>query len=83
MLAPVPPGYARRSRLASGPGGLQQNANLFLREPSVWRRGFLICVLVGIFVSLWCYISSKAPGLHLRVPLMQCIISSELVCDGA
>ena len=27
------PGIARRSRLASGPGGLQQNANLFLREP--------------------------------------------------
>jgi hypothetical protein len=27
------PGYARRSRLASGPGGLQQNAKLFLREP--------------------------------------------------
>src|SRR5213083_3073251 len=26
-------GIARRSRLASGPGGLQQNANLFLREP--------------------------------------------------
>ena len=27
------PGIARRSRLASGPGGLQQNVNLFLREP--------------------------------------------------
>ncbi len=27
------PGTHRRSRLASGPGGLQQNANLFLREP--------------------------------------------------
>ena len=26
------PGIARRSRLASGPGGQQQNANLFLRE---------------------------------------------------
>jgi len=26
-------GIARRSRLASGPGGLQQNAKLFLREP--------------------------------------------------
>src|SRR5437016_14561669 len=27
------PGIARRSRLASGPGGLQQNVKLFLREP--------------------------------------------------
>jgi hypothetical protein len=27
------PGAHRRSRLASGPGALQQNANLFLREP--------------------------------------------------
>src|SRR5207247_10406800 len=27
------PGIARRSRLASGPGGLRQNVNLFLREP--------------------------------------------------
>ena len=27
------PGTHRRSRLASGPGGLQQNAKLFLREP--------------------------------------------------
>src|SRR5205809_7087547 len=27
------PGIARRSRLASGPGGQQQNGNLFLREP--------------------------------------------------
>src|SRR5204863_3683987 len=27
------PGIARRSRLASGPGGLQQNVSLFLREP--------------------------------------------------
>ncbi|PYU99409.1 MAG: hypothetical protein DMG10_25100 [Acidobacteria bacterium] len=27
------PGIARRSRLASGPGGLQQNGKLFLREP--------------------------------------------------
>ena len=27
------PGIARRSRLASGPGGLEQNAKLFLREP--------------------------------------------------
>src|SRR5213592_2361159 len=26
-------GIARRSRLASGPGGLQQNVKLFLREP--------------------------------------------------
>jgi len=26
------PGKARRSRLASGPGGQQQNVNLFLRE---------------------------------------------------
>src|SRR5436309_1118692 len=27
------PGIARRSRLASGPGGQQQNVNLFLHEP--------------------------------------------------
>jgi len=27
------PGIARRSRRASGPGGLQQNAKLFLRKP--------------------------------------------------
>ena len=27
------PGSARRSRLASGPGGQQQNVKLFLREP--------------------------------------------------
>src|SRR5438067_8422348 len=27
------PAIARRSRLASGPGGQQQNVNLFLREP--------------------------------------------------
>ena len=33
--APDAPGIARRSRLASGPGGLQQNVNLFLREPLV------------------------------------------------
>src|SRR5919201_1442425 len=32
------PGIARRSRLASGPGGLQQNVNLFLREPLVPPR---------------------------------------------
>ena len=35
------PGIARRSRLASGPGGQQQNVNLFLREPLmlvIWRR---------------------------------------------
>src|SRR5207249_9181566 len=31
--APDAPGIARRSRLASGPGGLQQNVKLFLREP--------------------------------------------------
>src|SRR5438876_3751604 len=39
--APDAPGIARRSRLASGPGGLQQNVNLFLREPLmlvIWRR---------------------------------------------
>src|SRR5881275_1918590 len=29
------PGIARRSRLASGPGGQQQNVNLFLHEPLV------------------------------------------------
>src|SRR5216117_1075495 len=29
------PGIARHSRLASGPGGLQQNVKLFLREPLV------------------------------------------------
>src|SRR5206468_7833258 len=29
------PGIARRSRLASGPGGQQQNVKLFLREPLV------------------------------------------------
>ena len=34
LLAPhVPHRVHRRSRLASGPAGLQQNANLFLREP--------------------------------------------------
>src|SRR5439155_1293348 len=49
------PGIPRRSRLASGPGGLQQNGKLFLRQPlalnflfmnqatlsplSFWRRG--------------------------------------------
>src|SRR5438034_4915582 len=43
LLAPhiPPPGIARRSRLASGPGGQQQNMNLFLREPLmlvIWRR---------------------------------------------
>src|SRR5439155_21911293 len=27
------PGRARRSRLPSGPGGLQQNGKIFLREP--------------------------------------------------
>src|SRR5436305_8251036 len=27
------PGIARRSRLASGPGGLPQHVNLFLRQP--------------------------------------------------
>src|ERR671931_2771077 len=31
------PGIARRSRLASGPGGLQQNVKLFLREPLAKR----------------------------------------------
>src|SRR5438034_10433573 len=31
------PGIARRSRLASGPAGQQQNVKLFLREPSVPR----------------------------------------------
>jgi hypothetical protein len=31
-------GYASALRLASGPGGLQQNANLFLREPLGRRR---------------------------------------------
>src|SRR5207247_6323353 len=41
-------GYARRSRLASGPGGLQQNVKLFLREPlatdSQSHRGSSLCV---------------------------------------
>src|SRR5438477_12806136 len=35
------PGIARRSRLASGPGGLQQNVNLFLREPLARSERFL------------------------------------------
>src|ERR687887_412590 len=33
------PGTARRSRLASGPGGLQQNVKLFLREPLGFAPG--------------------------------------------
>src|SRR5438309_9426862 len=37
------PGIARRSRLASGPGGLQQNVKLFLREP------------LGVNAVLWVY----------------------------
>src|SRR5213079_2157921 len=37
------PGKARRSRLASGPGGLQQNVKLFLREP------------FGVNAVLWVY----------------------------
>src|SRR5437867_12337256 len=37
------PGKARRSRLASGPGGLQQNVKLFLREP------------LGVNAVLWVY----------------------------
>src|SRR5213594_1545954 len=51
-------GIARRSRLASGPGGLQQNANLFLREPlestaasmnSFWyRKKRLYCEQVSV-----------------------------------
>ncbi len=36
------PDIARRSRLASGPGGLQQNVNLFLREP---LEGSMRCAL--------------------------------------
>src|SRR6266516_7974937 len=32
------PGIARRSRLASGAGGEQQNVNLFLREPLMVRK---------------------------------------------
>src|SRR5437867_6829718 len=32
------PGIARRSRLASGPGGQQQNVNLLLREPLMVRK---------------------------------------------
>src|SRR6266568_2151398 len=32
------PGIARRSRLASGPGGQQQNVKLFLREPLMVRK---------------------------------------------
>src|SRR6266516_4112010 len=36
-------GIARRSRLASGPGGLQQNVKLFLREP------------LGVNAVLWVY----------------------------
>ena len=32
-IPPPGPGIPRRSRLASGPWGLQQNANLFLCEP--------------------------------------------------
>src|SRR5919109_1518740 len=38
------PGTARRSRLASGPGGLQQNVKLFLREP-------LACCIDSIHIS--------------------------------
>src|SRR5438034_11278826 len=34
------PGIARRSRLASGPGGRQQNVKLFLREPLAEAWGF-------------------------------------------
>src|SRR5207249_9449622 len=37
------PGKARRTRLASGPGGLQQNVKLFLREP------------FGVNAVLWVY----------------------------
>ena len=33
LLSRTALGTHRRARLASGPGGLQQNANLFLREP--------------------------------------------------
>src|SRR5207247_1038939 len=49
------PGIARRSRLASGPGGRQQNVKLFLREPlateSQSRRGSSLCVSVA--EDLW------------------------------
>src|SRR5437762_13549846 len=43
------PGIARRSRLASGPGGQQQNVNLFLREPLAKLGGSitLICNFQG------------------------------------
>src|SRR5947208_13419608 len=42
-------GIARRSRLASGPGGQQQNVNLFLREPLAKLGGSitLICNFQG------------------------------------
>src|SRR5207245_2642090 len=54
------PGIARRSRLASGPGGLQQNVKLFLREPlatedqasaSLWLNTYGWQKIAGEFFS--------------------------------
>ena len=55
------PGTHRRSRLASGPGGLQQNANLFLREPlAVDFVGWLLDITIhaGYIALRW----GVAPG---------------------
>src|SRR5207244_11532549 len=40
--APDAPGIARRSRLASGPGGLQPNVKVVLREPLVITCGIIV-----------------------------------------
>src|SRR5437773_5454653 len=46
------PGIARRSRLASGPGGLQQNGKLFLREPLALNFLFMNQATPPEFISL-------------------------------
>ena len=40
-------GTHRRSRLASGPGGRQQNANLFLREPLALATAYCLRPLLS------------------------------------
>src|SRR6266567_8898759 len=48
------PGIARRSRLASGPEGLQQNANLFLCEP-LDQRNFKKDLQERRYINVWTF----------------------------
>src|SRR5436309_3366492 len=73
------PGIARRSRLASGPGGLQQNVKLFLREPLALPTQFGAQALACRECELRRQPKSRTPNLTyslLRFPVARLALSS-------